>query len=100
MTLWAVATRLLCPWDFSGKNTGLSFPFPENLSDPAIKPVSPASLALQVDSLLLNNQRESTCQTGDTRDRGLIGKIPLEKEMAAHSISRQCLENAMDRGAW
>ena len=26
-TLWTVATRLLCPWDFSGKNTGMDCHF-------------------------------------------------------------------------
>ena len=34
----------------------LPFPPPGNLPDPEIKPVSPASLALQADSLLLNDQ--------------------------------------------
>ena len=33
-------TRLLCPWDFPGKNTGvgLSFPSPRDLPDPEIEP--------------------------------------------------------------
>ena len=36
--LWS--TRLLCPWDFSGKNTGrLPFPSPGESSCPGIKPV-------------------------------------------------------------
>ena len=41
-------TRLLCPWDFSSKNTGVDclFLFQGHLPDPAIKPVSPASPAL------------------------------------------------------
>ena len=26
-TPWAVATRLLCPWDFPGKNTGVGYHF-------------------------------------------------------------------------
>ena len=36
--------RLLCPWDFPGKNTGVSchFLLQGNLPDPGIKPVSPA----------------------------------------------------------
>ena len=43
-------TRLFCPWDFPGKNywSGLPFPTPGELPDPAIKP---GSSALQVDSL-------------------------------------------------
>ena len=38
------ATRLLCPWDFPGKDTrvGLPFPPPEDLPDPEIEPTSPA----------------------------------------------------------
>ena len=36
--------RLLCPWDFPGKNTGVGchFLFQEDLPDPGIKPPSPA----------------------------------------------------------
>ena len=43
-------TRLLCPWDSPGKNTGVGsyFLLQGNLPDPGIKPGSPA---LQVDSL-------------------------------------------------
>ena len=43
-TPWTVATRILCPWDFSGKSTdvGLPFPSPGDLPYPRIKPVSPA----------------------------------------------------------
>ena len=41
-------TRLLCPWDFPGKNTGVHCHFspPRILPNPGIKPVSPASPAL------------------------------------------------------
>ena len=55
-TPWTVA-RLLCPQDFPGKNAGVDceFLFPGDLPEPGIKPVSPVSLALQVDSLLLNH---------------------------------------------
>ena len=47
--------RLLCPWDSPGKNTGVGsrFPSPEDVSDPGIKPVSPA---LQADSLPLSHR--------------------------------------------
>ena len=42
--------RLLCPWDFPGKNTGVGLPFPSpgDLPNPGIEPGSPA---LQADSL-------------------------------------------------
>ena len=41
-------TRLLCTWDFPGKNTsiGLPFPPPEDLPNPGIEPASPVSPAL------------------------------------------------------
>ena len=37
-------TRLLCPWDFPGENTGVGCQSPslEDLPDPKIKPMSPA----------------------------------------------------------
>ena len=40
--------RLLCPWNFPGKNTGFPFHTPRDLPDPGIKSSSPA---LQADSL-------------------------------------------------
>jgi len=48
-------SRLLCQWDFPGKNTGVALPFPPpgNLPEPGIEPESPA---WQVDSLLLSHQ--------------------------------------------
>ena len=50
-TPWAVARRLLHPWDFPGKNTEVDchFLLQGNLPNPVIEP---GSLALQVDSLL------------------------------------------------
>ena len=41
-SLCSVVSRLLCPWNFPGKNSGLPFPTPVDLPDPGIKPVSPA----------------------------------------------------------
>ena len=41
-------TRLLCPWNSPGKNTGVGsqpFPSPGNLSNPVIEPESPAMQA-------------------------------------------------------
>ena len=34
--------RLLCPWDFTGKNTGVPFLSPGDLPDPGIEQASPA----------------------------------------------------------
>ena len=92
-----------CPWDFPGKNIG------EPFSPPGDFPTSPASLALQVDSLLLRHWedlihcmvipslfchclglpqwlsgKESTCSVGEwVKFSGW--KDPLEKEMTSHS---------------
>ena len=40
---WTVACRLLCPWDFSGKSTGVGchFLLQRDLPDPGIGPASP-----------------------------------------------------------
>ena len=55
-SLWP--TRLLCPWNFPGKNTGVGnkLPSPGDLPNQGIKPVSSA---LQADSLLLTHQGSS-----------------------------------------
>ena len=41
-------TRLLCPWDFPGKNTGVGLLFPSSgdLPDPGFEPASLVSSAL------------------------------------------------------
>ena len=51
-TLWTVATRLLCPWDFPGKNTGVS----SHLLLQGIFPIHSCLLHWEVDSLLLSHQ--------------------------------------------
>ena len=55
------ATRLLYPWDFSGKNTGVGWHFllHGNLPDPGIKPTSPESPALQADPLPTESSKAS-----------------------------------------
>ena len=52
LTLWPQGlwpARLLCPWNFPDKNTGMGCcdPPPRDLPDPAIEPVSPVSSAVQ-----------------------------------------------------
>ena len=49
--------RLVDPWDFLGKNTGVGFPFPSpgDLPDPGIEPGSPAWWADSLPSELLGN---------------------------------------------
>ena len=49
--------RLLCLWGFSRQEywSGLPLPSPEDFPDPQIEPASPASQALQADSLSLRH---------------------------------------------
>ena len=35
--------KLLCPWDYPGKNAGVSFPPPGDLPDPGMEPASPVA---------------------------------------------------------
>ena len=45
-TLWTVILRLLCPWDFPGKNTGMSCHFIlQGIFPGKVKPRTPASPA-------------------------------------------------------
>ena len=53
MTPWTVAHQSPCPWEFSGKCTGVGchFSSPRDLPDPGTKPTSAVSPVFQVDSL-------------------------------------------------
>ena len=77
-------TRLLCPWDFPGKSTGVGVPLPSpgDLPDPGIEPRSPA---LQADAL----------------PSELNSPIPVHfGEGNGTPLQYSCLENPMDGGAW
>ena len=39
-TPWTIPTRLLCPWDSPGKNTGVGALFQGNFPDPGVEPTS------------------------------------------------------------
>ena len=58
MTLWTVARQVPLSMGFSRQEywSGLLFPFPGELSDPGLEPVSPEATALQADSLPLSHQ--------------------------------------------
>jgi len=61
-------TGLLCPWDFPGKNTEwVAVSFSRGLPNPRTELVSPASPALQVDSLLWSHQQNY--------ERGKTGRV-------------------------
>ena len=50
-TLWTIAHQVPLPLGFFRQEYKNTFPTPGNLPDPGIKPASPVSPALQVDSL-------------------------------------------------
>ena len=52
---------LLCPWDFSGKNTGVGCHFlpPEDLPNPGIEPASPVPLHCKQVLYLLSHEGSS-----------------------------------------
>ena len=55
VTPWTIAHQAPLSMEFSVQEywSGLPFPSPGDLPDPGMEPLSPASLALQADSLLL-----------------------------------------------
>ena len=61
---WTILARLLCPWDFPGKNTGVAchFLFQGNLLDPGIE----LSLAL-ADGYFTTEPPEKLIRETDTR---------------------------------
>ena len=120
-------TRLLSPWNFPGKWSGLPFPSPGDLSDPGIEPRSPAlqaealtsdtreAIKLWVNgymytqthththggSLVAQLVKNPPANAGDSRDSGSVsglGRSPGEGN--GNQLQYSCLENPMDRGAW
>ena len=70
-TLWTIVCQAPLSMGFSRQEywSGLPCPLPGDLPDPRIKPASPASLALQVDSLPQShggNLDPATCKTKST----------------------------------
>ena len=98
--LWS--TRLLCPWDSPGKNTGLGCHSYLQFSDDQVSIVS--------HSWSLVTKRDFTGSTSDKEPAGQcrrlkkcrldpsVGKIPCRR--ACNLLQYSCLENTMDRGDW
>ena len=91
VTPWTVTcTKLLRPWDFQSKSTGvgchflLQGIFPTQGSNPGVSHCRQTLYRLSQEIWV----------------RSLRGEDPLEKEMATHSSQCSCLENPMNRGAW
>ena len=74
--------RLLCPWNSRGENTesGLPFPFPEDLPDPGIEPESPA---LQGDSL----PSEPHMQMNSIQWSGTLTATTIERSFASTPLT-------------
>ena len=63
--------------------SGLPFPPPGNLADPGMEPTSPASPAMQEDSLLLS-PRESPCWTQLSASTTPIFILPTKEHLHPH----------------
>ena len=78
VTLWTVAARLLCSWDFPGKNTGVGCHFLLQ----GIFLTQGLNLSLlrwQADSLPLSHQGSPVCAPGNSNCQNfyVMGKIIL-----------------------
>ena len=89
--------------------SGLLFPHPGDLPDPAIEPASSASPALASGFFTTEppglpwwlSSKEFACNAGDTEDLGSIleaGRSPGERN--GYPLQNSCLENSVDRGTW
>ena len=92
-------TRILRPWDFPGKNTGVGHHFFLQ----GIFQIPKLYLCLLHWSFpggsVVKNlpARQETQETGV---QSLGWEDPLEEGMATHSLQFSCLQNPMDRGVW
>ena len=81
-TLWTVACQAPLSMGFSRQEywSVLPFPSPGDLSDSGIKPASPPSPALQVDSLPTEHQptEQEKLFVNDISDKGPVSKIYKE----------------------
>ena len=99
LTLWPHGlqpTRLLCPWDFPGKDTGVGLPFPSpgDLPNPGIEPGSPV---LQADSLTDWATREAQSANVIQRIQKcyfyVMMSLPFCCVLAGPDIQQNVLEN-------
>ena len=81
---------LLCPWDFSSKNTGVGYHFLLQ----GIFPTQGSRLGLPKDSV----SEESACKEGDPALIPGLGRSPGEGN--GNPLQCSCLRNPMGRGAW
>ena len=125
VTPWTVVARLLCPWNFSGKNTGVGchFLLQGTLPTQGSNLRLPSLLHRQADSLpgnpsidyqivhvkLYEMQRLPGFRGGSAvknppANAGDVGSIPgsgrSPGEENGNPLQYSCLENPMGRGAW
>ena len=87
--------RLLCPWDFSGKNTGVSCHFllqgifPTQGSNPSL-------LHWQVDYLPLSHRRSASAYT--LHDFKSTMTVPLDHTGSKRELKMQVLASTQKRG--
>ena len=100
--LWP--TRLLCPWDFPGKNTGvrchylLQEIFPTQGLSPGLLHCRQIFYPLSYQGSPYGSaDKESACNVGDLGLIPGLGKSPGEGN--GNPLQYPCLENLMDRGA-
>ena len=86
-------TRLLHPWEFPGKNTGVGchrLLWTEGL------PISKTAEKLGLPCS--SNSKESACNAGDSGSIPELGRS--SREGSGNPLQYSCLENPMDRGTW
>ena len=89
-------TRLLCPWDFPDKNTGVGYiSFTRGSSWPRER-----IWVSCVAGIFFTAEPPRKLHFIHSRVWFLDWKDSLEKGMATHPLQYSCLENSMDRGAW
>ena len=71
-------TKLLCPWDFPGKNTGVGqhFLLQGSIPNPGIEPASPA---WQADSLPLSSQGRSLLENRSPLFQRSLANMPVQE---------------------
>ena len=109
---WTIAHRILCPWDFPGKNTGVVchfllqgiFPTQRDWTRVSEKAVAPYSRLLPGKS----HGRRSwvgcspwDCEESDTTERlHFHFSLTCIGEGNGNPLQCSCLENPRDKGAW
>ena len=100
--------RLLCPWDFPGKNTGVGSH--SLLPDPGMKPRFPVAPALTGRFFITERPGKPyggpTCRVNPVTVKARSHRIPYytypsgRSPINATPLQYSCLENAMDGGPW